>query len=81
MDNYTLLAPPRPDGQATTGPGGLALGKNAGLSVQVDLTNPFIPNLVAEYNAQAKLIEGIFAPTPNVPITSETIIVRSSVSF
>jgi hypothetical protein len=81
LDNYTLLAPSRPDGQPTTGPGGLALGKNAGLSVQVDLTNPFVPNLVAEYNAQAKLIEGIFAPTANVPITSETIIVRSSVSF
>lgn len=81
LDNYTLLAPPRNDNQPTTGPGGLALGKNAGLSVQVDLTNPFIPNLVAEYNAQAKLIEGIFAPTPNVPITSETIVVRSSVSF
>lgn len=81
QDNYTLDAPPRGDGKPTTGPGGLALGKNAGLSVQVNLENPFIPNLVAEYNAQAALIEGIFAPTANVPITSETIIMRSSVSF
>jgi hypothetical protein len=82
LDNYTIDAPPGPAGSgSTTGPGGLALGKNAGVSVQLNLENPFIPNLVAEYNAQAKLIEGIFAPTANIPITSETIVLKSSVSF
>jgi hypothetical protein len=81
LDNYTIDAPPRPDGKPTTGPGGQALGKNAGFSVQLNIDNPFIPNLVAEYNAQAKLIEGIFAPTPDVPITSETIVLRTTVDF
>lgn len=80
-DNYTLLAPPRADNRPTTGPGGQALGKNAGLSIQFGLDNPIIPNLVAEYNVQAKLIENVFLPNPTDPITSESILLRSRLSF
>lgn len=81
MDNYTISAPPRADNQPTTGPGGQALGKNAGVSVQVSLENPLVPNLVAEYNIQAKLIENIFVPNAADPITSESFLFRSSIGF
>lgn len=80
LDNYTVNAPSR--GTATTtGPGGQALGKNAGVSVQVGLENPLIPGLILEYNAQAKLIEDIFIPNPADPITSESILMKSTLKF
>ncbi|MFP5503555.1 MAG: iron uptake porin [Candidatus Sericytochromatia bacterium] len=81
LDNYTLMAPQRLDQRSTTGPGGQALGKNAGLSVYMGLENPWIPNLSFEYNVQAALIEGIFLPTPAVPITAEVLMLRSSIGF
>lgn len=81
LDNYTYNAPSRRDTQATTGPGGQALGKNAGVSVQLGIENPIVPGLVVEYNAQAKLIEDIFVPNPNDPITSETILLKSTLKF
>lgn len=80
-DNYTIDAPARADGQATTGPGGVALGKLAGVSVRVDLDNPIIPGLAAEYNLQSKLIEDIFVPSSTDPITSESIVFKSTVKF
>ncbi|MEB3284426.1 MAG: S-layer homology domain-containing protein [Candidatus Sericytochromatia bacterium] len=81
VDNYTWNAPLRSDRQETTGPGGLALGKNAGLSIQVVLDNPFIPGLLLEYNAQAKLIENIFIPNAQDPITSESVLMKSTLRF
>ena len=81
LDNYTYNAPARTDTKETTGPGGQALGKNAGVSVQLGIENPLIPGLVVEYNAQAKLIENIFVPNESDPITSETILIKSSVKF
>jgi hypothetical protein len=80
-DHYTVLAPRRSDGRVTEGPGGQALGRNAGFTVQVPLDNPWVPNLIAEYNVQAKLIESIFIPKPSDPITSETFVIRSRVDF
>jgi hypothetical protein len=80
-DHYTVLAPRRSDGRVTEGPGGQALGRNAGFTVQVPLDNPWVPNLIAEYNVQAKLIESIFIPKPSDPITSETFVIRSQVDF
>jgi hypothetical protein len=80
-DNYTIDAPARADGKVTTGPGGVGLGKLAGVSVRLDLANPIIPGLVAEYNVQAKLIEDIFLASPNDPITSESILFKSVVKF
>ena len=81
LDNYTYNAPARRDSQTTTGPGGQALGKNAGVSVQLGIENPLIPGLVVEYNAQAKLVEDIFVPNPADPITSETILMKSTLKF
>jgi hypothetical protein len=80
LDNYTLDAPQQA-GRTTTGAGGAALGKNAGLSLNLGLENPWIPNLQVEYNVQAALIEGIFAPTASAPITGEVFMARSSVGF
>lgn len=80
LDNYTLDAPAQ-SGRQTTGAGGQALGKNAGLSVNLGIENPWIPNLQVEYNVQAALIEGIFAPTANAPITGEVFIAKSSLGF
>jgi hypothetical protein len=80
LDNYTWNAPSRGTAE-TTGPGGQALGKNAGVSVQLGVENPLIPGLIVEYNAQAKLIENIFLPNEADPITSETIMLRSTVRF
>ncbi|MEB3198478.1 MAG: S-layer homology domain-containing protein [Candidatus Sericytochromatia bacterium] len=81
VDNFTYNAPARRDAKATTGPGGQALGKNAGLSLQVALENPLIPGLILEYNAQAKLIEDIFLPNPQDPITSESVLLKSTLRF
>ena len=81
VDNFTWNAPLRADRQETTGPGGLALGKNAGLSLQMVIDNPFIPGLILEYNAQAKLIENIFIPNPQDPITSESVLMKSTLRF
>jgi hypothetical protein len=81
LDNYTLMAPPRPDGKPTTGPGGVAMGKNAGVTLRLGIENPIIPNLAFEYNLQAKLIENIFLPNENDPITSETLFLSSSLGF
>lgn len=81
LDNYTISAPPRSDGQETIGPGGQAMGKNAGVSVRVGLNNPVMPNLALEYNVQAKLIESIFLPNPQDQITSEAILLRWNVAF
>ena len=81
LDNYTVLAPPRSDGKPTTGPGGQALGRNAGLSLRLGIENPIIPNLAFEYNLQAKLIESIFVPNQADPITSETLMLSSSLGF
>lgn len=78
-DNYTVGVPTRKDAKA--GAGGQALGKNAGVSVQLGIENPLIPGLVFEYNVQAKLIESIFAPNAADPITSESILLRSTVKF
>jgi hypothetical protein len=80
-DNYTIDAPARTDGKATTGAGGQALGKLAGVSVRADLDNPIIPGLVAEYNVQAKLIEDIFLPNAADPITSESLFFKSVIKF
>lgn len=80
LDNYTINAPSRA-GATTTGPGGQALGKNAGVSVQLGLENPLIPGLILEYNAQAKLIEDIFIPNAADPITSESILMKSTLKF
>lgn len=81
LDNYTIDAPSGGSGQTSTGPGGLALGKSAGVSVHVDLDNPIIPGLVFEYNVQSGLIEDIFVPNDADPITSETYLFRSTLSF
>ncbi|HEY9724081.1 MAG TPA: S-layer homology domain-containing protein [Oscillatoriaceae cyanobacterium] len=81
VDNYTIDAPSGGTGQTSTGPGGLALGKSAGVSVQLGLDNPIIPGLVFEYNVEAALIEDIFIPSDTDPITSETYLFRSSLSF
>ena len=80
-DNYTIDAPARADGQPTTGAGGQALGKLAGVTVRADLDNPLIPGLVAEYNVQAKLIEDIFLPNSADPITSESLFLKSVIRF
>ncbi|MEB3329179.1 MAG: S-layer homology domain-containing protein [Candidatus Sericytochromatia bacterium] len=81
VDNFTWNAPARADRRETTGPGGQALGKNAGLSIQLGLENPLIPGLVVEYNAQAKLIEDIFLPNDQDPITSESLLFKSTMRF
>ncbi|MDB5097969.1 MAG: cyanobacterial porin [Cyanobacteria bacterium RYN_339] len=80
-DNYTIDAPARADGKATTGAGGQALGKLAGVSLRADLDNPLIPGLVAEYNVQAKLIEDVFLPNAADPITSESLFFKSVIKF
>jgi hypothetical protein len=81
VDNFTWNAPARSDRKETTGPGGQALGKNAGLSIQLGIDNPLIPGLVVEYNAQAKLIEDIFIPNEQDPITSESLLFKSTMRF
>lgn len=81
LDNYTVIAPPREDGKETIGPGGQAMGKNAGVSVRVGLDNPVMPGLALEYNVQAKLIESIFLPNDQDQITSEAVLLRWSVGF
>ncbi len=81
LDNYTVSAPARKDSKDTTGAGGQALGKNAGLSVQLGIENPLIPGLIVEYNAQAKLIENIIVPNASDPITSESILLKSTLKF
>ncbi|MEB3221899.1 MAG: S-layer homology domain-containing protein [Candidatus Sericytochromatia bacterium] len=81
VDNFTWNAPARTDRKETTGPGGQALGKNAGLSIQLGIENPVIPGLVVEYNAQAKLIEDIFLPNDQDPITSESLLFKSTMRF
>jgi hypothetical protein len=81
LDNYTVLAPNRGDGRPSVGPGGQILGDNAGISVLMNIPNPIIPNLTFEYVAQAKLIESILLGNESDPLQSETLQLKSSISF